>query len=66
MQNFRVEPVNNSQAVGVEAHLSDAGEIILFTDASDEAVSTVTPADARALAAWLNAAADQAEINSAT
>jgi hypothetical protein len=57
---------DNTQSLGVVAMTTPAGAIQLFTDAGDDAVSEITPADARKLAAWLTAAADDCEASAAT
>lgn len=59
-------PDMDGSEIGVEALYSPTGGIEIHTDAGDEATTRITPADARALATWLNQAADKAEAAQAT
>lgn len=59
-------PDADGSEVGVETLYSPAGGIEIYTDACDEAMTRITPADARALAIWLNQAADKSEAAQAT
>jgi hypothetical protein len=55
----------NGSEVGVVALRASGGQIEMSTDSGDSAVTSLSADDARALALWLNAAADAAENASA-